>query len=102
MTAKPQRAFWILLGLSVLGVVIYFGFHHAAHGQWLGVDDSVVEKFAKDAGRPPQKPWIDIEHGDLPLFIFLLAGLAGGFTLGYYYRSLFGAKDRGPTHAPDA
>jgi len=104
MKAKPQYAFWILLGLSLLGVAVYFGFHHVAatHGQYEGVDDSVVGKFAKDAGRPPT-PWIDLDkYGDLPLFVFLLAGILGGFLLGYYFRSLFGAKDRGAQNAPDA
>jgi hypothetical protein len=94
MKSKPQYALWILVGLGVLGVAVYFGFHHAAaaHGLYEGVDDSVVGKFAKDAGRP-LTPLIDFDkYNDLQLFAFLLAGLAGGFMLGYYYRSLFGAK----------
>lgn len=102
MKAKPQYAFWILLGASVLGVIAYFGFHHVAQGSFQGVDDSVVGRIAKDAGRPPT-PLIDLDkYGDLPLFVFLLAGILGGFLLGYFYRSLFGAKDRGAQNAPDA
>ena len=101
MTAKPHRVPWILLGLFLLSMVVYLGLCYT-HGQWVGADDSVVGEFAKAAGRPPQKSLIDIEHGDLPLFVFLLAGAVGGFILGYYFRSLFGAKDRGPTNAPDA
>ena len=102
MTAKPHRTLMLLLALGLLGVIVYFSLHHFSPGHYAGVDDSVVGKFAKDAGRPA-KPLIDLDkYGDLPLFIFLLAGLAGGFVLGYCFRSLFGAKDRGPTHAPDA
>ncbi len=47
--------------------------------KWAGVDESVVEKFAIEANRPPQEPLINIERGDLPLLLFLLAGAAGGF-----------------------
>jgi len=60
--------------------------------KWTGVDESVVEKYAKEHGREPVKPLIDIEHGDLPLFLFLLAGTAGGFTAGYYWRKLTETK----------
>lgn len=56
--------------------------------KWAGVDESVVEKYAKEHGREAAKPLIDIEHGDLPLFMFLLAGVVGGFAAGYYWRKL--------------
>jgi hypothetical protein len=46
-----------------------------------------VEKIAADAGRQP-KPLVPLE-GDLLLFAFLCAGIAGGFALGYGYRLLF-------------
>jgi cobalt/nickel transport system permease protein len=67
---------------------------HAAAG-WDGVDKTVVEKFAQAAGRPPREPLIDTDRGDLLLFVFLVAGAAGGFVAGYCYRALFpprGAK----------
>ena len=57
--------------------------------KWSGVDESVVGKFAEEAHRPPRKPLIDIGEGDLPLFCFLIAGAAGGFVAGYYFRELF-------------
>ncbi|MBF0507053.1 MAG: cobalt ABC transporter permease [Nitrospirae bacterium] len=56
--------------------------------KWAGVDESVVEKYAKEHGREAAKPLIDIEHGDLPLFMFLIAGVVGGFAAGYYWRKL--------------
>lgn len=55
-------------------------------GPWSGVDDAVVGKFAEAAGRHARPPLI---QGDLLLFAFLLAGIVGGFVLGYYFRTLF-------------
>jgi cobalt/nickel transport system permease protein len=60
---------------------------HAA--KWSGVDETVVEKFAEAAGRPPVEPLINTDQGDLLLFVFLVAGAAGGFVGGYYFRKLF-------------
>lgn len=48
-----------------------------------------------EANRPPHEPLINIEHGDLPLLLFLLAGAAGGFAAGYSFRGLFPPKDKG-------
>lgn len=56
---------------------------------WQGVDESVVEKFAEKAGRPARTPLINTDQGDLLLFVFLLAGTAGGFVGGYLFRGLF-------------
>ena len=60
----------------------------AAPGRWPGIDESVVARLARAAGRAPAPPFLGIE-GDLLLFAFLCAGLCGGFTLGYCYRALF-------------
>jgi ABC-type cobalt transport system substrate-binding protein len=59
-----------------------------------GVDKTVVEKLATDAGRPPQKPLIDPDQGDLGLFLFLTAGAVGGFVAGYAFRGLFPPKKK--------
>lgn len=56
---------------------------------WSGVDETVVEEFASRAGREAQPPLINTDQGDILLFVFLLAGVAGGFVLGYYFRVLF-------------
>ncbi len=61
----------------------------AAETKWAGVDETVVEKFATEAGRPPRKPFINTDQGDLLLFVFLVAGTVGGFVAGYCYRGLF-------------
>jgi hypothetical protein len=59
---------------------------------WEGVDKTVVEKFATEAGHPPRPPYINTEQGDLLLFLFLLAGAVGGFIAGYAFRALFGPR----------
>lgn len=59
-----------------------------ASDKWPGVDESVVEKFAKEHGREAREPFINTDQGDLLLFVFLLAGTAGGFIAGYYWKEL--------------
>ncbi len=59
-----------------------------ASEKWQGVDESVVEKYAKAQGREAHKPLINTDQGDLLLFVFLIAGTAGGFAAGYYWRML--------------
>ena len=56
--------------------------------KWPGVEESVIEKVAKEHGREARRPLIDTDHGDLLLFVFLLAGAVGGFIGGYYWRAL--------------
>jgi len=74
--------------LALVALVVASGWL-VPDAKWTGVDESVVEKFAKEAGRPPREPFINTDQGDLLLFLFLVAGTVGGFTAGYYYRSLF-------------
>lgn len=59
-----------------------------AADKWPGVDESVVEKYAKEHGRDAMTPLINTDQGDLLLFVFLLAGSVGGFVAGYYWREL--------------
>ncbi|MCE5311522.1 MAG: hypothetical protein LLF86_00020 [Nitrospiraceae bacterium] len=62
--------------------------------KWPGVDESVVEKYAKEHGREAREPLINTDQGDLLLFVFLLAGTAGGFAAGYYWRVLLEQRTR--------
>lgn len=64
-----------------------------AKDKWSGVDENVIEKVAEEHGRHARSPFINTDQGDLLLFVFLLAGTAGGFALGYNFRKLFGEKD---------
>jgi len=63
----------------------------AAAERWPGVDETVVERVAMEGGR---KPWTVpfAPEGDALLFAFLVAGLVGGFVLGYTYRALFSSR----------
>jgi hypothetical protein len=73
--------------------------------KWPGVDESVVEKYAKEHGREAREPMINTDQGDLLLFVFLLAGVTGGFIGGYSWRMLVSEKAAKPgkdgTDPPD-
>ena len=58
-------------------------------GKWAGVDETVIERVATEAGQPPREPLINTDQGDVLLFLFLLAGAIGGFIAGYAFRTLF-------------
>ena len=60
--------------------------------KWPGVDESVVEKYAREHGREATAPLINTDQGDLLLFAFLLAGAIGGFAAGYCWRMLIVEK----------
>ena len=64
-----------------------------AQEKWKGVDETVVEKFAREVKHPPREPFFNLDHGDLLLFLFLVAGAAGGFVGGYFFRDLFSWKN---------
>ncbi len=75
--------------------------HCLAQERWQGVDETVVGKVAREAGRPPRAPLLPTDQGDLQLFAFLLAGALGGFVAGYTFRGLFPpSQRRSKDHAP--
>ncbi len=80
--------------IITLALGLYTGLR-ISDSKWSGIDESVVEKFAIEANRPPREPLIPVERGDLPLLLFLLAGATGGFIAGYYFRGLFPPKPKG-------
>ena len=68
-------------------------------GRWSGIDESVIEKVAAEAGRAPRPLLFEME-GDLALFLFLCAGIVGGSVFGYCFRMLFVERvDERPSHA---
>lgn len=79
----PGIIIWLLASLWLSG---QFAF---AQNRWSGVDENLVEKVASEHGRAPWQPFINTDQGDLLLFVFLLAGAAAGFALGFYWRKLF-------------
>lgn len=82
--------------LPLLFILVLFCAPSAAaeeHAKWSGVDETVVEKFARDLGRTPRAPFLDTDQGDLLLFLFTLAGAVGGFVMGYCWHKVFVAKN---------
>jgi len=80
---------------TLLLLLLFASNHFAFAGEktrWSGVDETVVEKVAKEHGRSAWTPFINTDQGDLLLFVFLLAGTAGGFIMGYNFRKLFVKK----------
>lgn len=67
-----------------------------ASEKWPGVDESVVERFAKEHGREAKDPLLNTDQGDLLLFVFLLAGAVGGFVAGYYWKTLTEVRSQKP------
>lgn len=57
------------------------------------IDESEVEKVAEEHGRTAWTPFINTDQGNLLLFVFLLAGAAGGFVMGFFWRKLFIEKE---------
>ena len=80
------------IGLVLLVINICFPVFAFCEEKWTGVDESVVEKYAKEHGREKRKSFIDTDQGDLLLFVFLLAGVLGGFTAGYNWKVLISEK----------
>lgn len=78
----------------ILAAIFVLTASFAFAGQWQGVDETVVEKAAIEHGVKP-RPLIPGFQGDAQLFVFLAAGVVGGFAAGYFYRGLKGGKDSG-------
>lgn len=83
-----KKTLVICVAVIVAALALYVGLS-SLDAKWSGVDESVIERFAEQANRPPREPIINTDQGDLLLFFFLIAGAAGGFAAGYYYRELF-------------
>ena len=92
---ERKRKWKIILVHIIILPTLYFGlyFFSLAPMSWTGVDEAVVEKIAKEHGREAKAPLIDPGSGDLLLFAFLVAGAAGGFAAGYYWRDLVKKKE---------
>lgn len=88
-----MRAAIVVTVLAAL-VLAFVSVSGNCHARWEGVDETVVKKFAAAAGRPPREPYINTDQGDILLFVFLIAGVAGGFVGGYCFRDLFPRNER--------
>jgi hypothetical protein len=82
----------LLLSLLLLGMAGTGSLY--AEEKWPGVDDAVVNKIAREHGREVHPSLFPAAEGDLQLFMFLMAGTAGGFAAGYYWRVLLEGKQK--------
>ncbi|GAB4435235.1 MAG: hypothetical protein OHK0040_06380 [bacterium] len=89
-----KKGFFCIVFMSAL-LLINAKTSFGEGGKWLGVDEAVVEKYAKKFGVEPREPYINTDQGDLLLFIFTLAGATGGFVMGYNFRKIFKEKKSG-------
>ena len=80
---------FLLVAVLWCGVVLGAA---SAEDKWPGVDETVVEKIAREQGREARTPLINTDQGDLLLFVFLVAGVIGGFAAGYWWRMLVTEK----------
>ena len=80
--------------IFILLLTVHLSLSNASE-KWPGVDESVIEKVAKEHGQEPRKPLINTDQGDLLLFVFLLAGAVGGFIGGYYWKTLMEKRSDG-------
>ena len=93
MPERKRKLKILLLHIILLPTVLFaFYFFTLGPKPWTGVDEAVVEKIAKEHGREARKPLINPGEGDLLLFVFLVAGVVGGFAAGYYWRVLMSGK----------
>jgi len=96
MPERKRRLKILLLHIILLPTLLYaFYFFTLAPRPWTGVDETVVEKIAKEHGREARQPLINTDQGDLLLFVFLAAGVVGGFVAGYSWRMLQEGKGKG-------
>ncbi|NOY54267.1 MAG: cobalt transporter [Deltaproteobacteria bacterium] len=81
---------WLLLTFLWMGIVT-----PVFAANWSGVDETVVEHYAREYGRPGRAPYINTDKGDMLLFVFTLAGSVGGFIAGYNWRRFFRENENG-------
>jgi len=78
----------LLAGLLVVALTIAAFF---IPSQWEGVDVAIVQTKAEELGGKVSPPLLNLT-GDFQLFVFTVAGFAGGAIVGYNWRTLFGRE----------
>ena len=83
-----MKRFIVLLFFSLV-VLATVALAEEPQAKWPGVDETVVEKYARELGREACDPYINTDQGDLLLFLFALSGAVGGFIMGYCWHKVF-------------
>jgi cobalt/nickel transport system permease protein len=78
----------VLSALALLPTILQAG-AGTAKGGYVGIDESIMEARAEEAGRPARAPFINTDQGDILLFVFCVGGLVAGGLMGYLGRMLF-------------
>jgi hypothetical protein len=95
MPDHKRRLKVLLLHAILLPTLLFvLNFFALAPRPWIGVDEAVVEKVAKEHGREARPPLVNTDQGDLLLFVFLVGGAAAGFVAGYFWRQLVSEKKK--------
>ena len=95
MPDRKRRLKILAVHAILLPTLLYvYSFFSLAPRPWTGVDEAVVEKIAKEHGREARPPLVNTDQGDLLLFVFLIAGVAGGFAAGYFWRQLVSERKK--------
>ena len=92
-----MRRVMVLLFIA-LSLPVFSAVAEEQQPKWPGVDEAVVEKYARELGREARDPYINTDQGDLLLFLFALSGTVGGFIMGYCWHKVFvvGKPSRNP------
>jgi cobalt/nickel transport system permease protein len=76
---------------AIASLLLVFSIGSLAHASdFTGIDELVIESAATQAGRAPRSPLIDLDRGDLGLFVFCLGGFVSGVFVGLNWSRLFG------------
>ncbi len=89
----------VILILAIVGSIVFARSH--AEGPWIDATDTVAEEGAATVGREAADPLINTDQGNMLVFFFTMAGLAGGSIVGYYWRKLFIENEKEATKGPD-
>ncbi len=87
------------LALCALSAWVALAWLARSDATWTGVDEAVVERFARDAGQAPA-PTPGNARGDLLPLLFLIGGAAAGFVAGHSFRGLFSTDPDRSDHDP--
>ena len=78
----------LLISLLLMGALVGPLCAEEKKEKWAGIDEAVIEKYATEQGREAAEPLFNVE-GDMLLFLFAMAGAAGGFVMGYQWHKVF-------------